>query len=195
MRTCPECGTENADGADACTDCGTVLEPPAGGPAELFAEAGFDQEEQRERFERRFGIDIGDRDVDEFLDYLDRQDYSLTAWFWVIVAAQVLGVALFFLSQTRPGLFAVAGLDMSLTFVAVSGVIGLSVLADTRAVGQFDTWSRIRWTYVLLSSIPLVGHIAGAFYVLLRRLMRERTQKHRRRLVSAGFDVDVSPER
>jgi phosphate/sulfate permease len=84
---------------------------------------------------------------------------------------------------------------MSLTFVAVSTAIGVSVLADTRAVGQFGRWSRIRWTYVLLSSVPLVGHIAGAFYVLLRRLMRERTQKHRRRLVSAGFDVDVSPER
>lgn len=159
---------------------------------QTFAEAGFDQEEERKRFKRRFGIDIGDRTVDEFLEYLDQQDYSLTTWFWLIVAAQVAGVALFFLSQIQPGLL---GAESAPLFVLVSVAIGLAILADTRQVGQFRTWSRIRWTYVLLSAVPLVGQIAGAFYVLLRRLMRQRTQQHRRRLVSAGFDVDLTANR
>ena len=42
---------------------------------------------------------------------------------------------------------------------------------------------------MLLSAVPLVGHIAGVLYLTLRHLMYEQTVEHRQRLMNAGFDV------
>lgn len=151
--------------------------------------ADYDPEAERERFERRFGIDIGDRTVDEFLSHLDQQDYSSTPWFWSVVAIETVGITLFCLVVfTDLGL----GVDSRLLFVGASLLLAAAIFADTRVVGLFERWAKIRWTYILLAAIPLVAHLAGLFYLVLRRLKHEQTIEHRQRLMSAGVDIDGS---
>lgn len=150
--------------------------------------ADYDPEAEREAFERRYGIDLGDRTVGEFIDHLDRQDYSLTPWVWLLAAAEVAGVALFALAVA--GVVAL-GIDRAVVFVAISVLMAAAIFLDTRAVGQFRRWAKIRWVYVLLAAIPFVGHVAGVFYLVLRRLMHERTVEFRRRLLDSGFDLNA----
>lgn len=206
MRTCPECGVELQDDAEACTLCGTTLnaspadgsdpadgDPPSGSAGavrqpEPTAEADFASD--RERFERRYGIDIGDRTADEFLENLDRRDYSPNAWFWLVVAAEVVGAGLFWVGLFGPGGF--GGL-VSQLFLASNGVLALGVFGDTRAVGRVGQWATIRWTYVVLAAVPFVGHIAGLLYLVMRRLNHEQTVEHRRRLLSEGVELGPRP--
>jgi hypothetical protein len=187
MAVCPECDAEVPDDAMVCHGCGANLNHVGSddaGPAVTTAD--YDPEEAREQFERRYGIDIGDRTVEEFLAHLDRRDYSLTVWFWLVVVAELTGIVLF--AATIFEVFTL-GLDGRLVFTAISALLGLAIFADTSVVGQFERWAKIRWTYVLLSAVPLVGHIAGVLYLTLRHLMYEQTVEHRQRLMNAGFDV------
>lgn len=186
MRTCPQCDAV-CDQSVTCGECGAPLDPIDSGTPSVM-DADYDPEKERERFERRFGIDIGDRSVDEYLQHLSQQDYSLTVWVGVIAVAQIAGIGLFVLDQLAD----IYLLDPIIPFTAISMVLAVGVFADTRAVGQFRSWAKIRWTYVLIAAIPLVGHIAGFFYLLLRRLMHERTDAYRRRLRNA--DVALHAE-
>lgn len=187
MPECPECDAEVPGDAVVCHGCGANLNHVGSHEAgAAVTTADYDPEEAREQFERRYGIDIGDRTVEEFLTHLDQQDYSLTAWFWFVVAVEVTGVVLF--ATTIFEVFTL-GLDGRLVFTTISALLGLAILADTGVVGQFERWAKIRWTYVLLAAIPLVGHVAGVFYLTLRHLMYERTVEHRQRLMNAGFDI------
>lgn len=190
MQVCSECEAECPDGAMVCPECGNDLLGRGTEPRVPMANADFDPDEEAEQFERRYGIDIGDRTVDEFLQHLERQDYSATRWYWLIVAAEVAGVGLF---AAALFLFGRVGPEFGALFTVASGLLALAIVGDTRVVGQFDRWARIRWAYVLLAAIPLVGHIAGVLYLLLRRLMREQTVKHRRVLLNAGFNLDSDP--
>lgn len=191
MPVCPECGVELSAEATSCSLCGAdvtpVEEPTAAGPG--ITNADYDPEAERERFERRYGIDIGDRTVDEFLSHLGQQDYSPTPWFWLVVVTELAGVGLF-----AAVVFADVGLgvDARIPFVVISLLLGLSIFVDTRVVGLFRRWAKIRWTYVLVGAIPLVGHLGGFFYLVLRRLKHEETAEHRRRLLDAGFDVGAN---
>lgn len=199
MPTCPVCGSDLPDDSAVCPNCGAELgsgdgdadDPAAGDPemggleATLMAE-NLDQEAERERFERRYGIDIGDRTVEEYLSHLDRQDYSTTPWFWGVVLFETAGVAAF---VATVGLNTSLGIAPAVLFTASSVLLALAILGDTRAVGQFERWAKIRWTYVLSAAIPLLGCIMGAFYLTLRRLMHEETVEHRRRLVDEGVDI------
>lgn len=187
MQRCPACATEAPPGTTTCPECGASLSEDDPGTA--APHTGVDPEEEAEWFERRYGIDIGDRTVDEFLRHLERQDYSLSAWFWLVVAAELAGVVLFAAALAVP---AVSGRPVAVFFGATSAVLALAIHGDTRAVGQFDRWARIRWTYVLLAAVPVAGHVAGALYLLMRRLKREQTAAHRERLLDAGFDLDVA---
>lgn len=186
MPTCPQCEAETADEAAVCTECEATFEEGAFKDDPLFTGANYDPEERRKRFEQRYGIDIGDRTVDEYLQFLSQQDYSLTGWAAVIALAQIAGVVLFALN-----VFAGLGMGaiLAYAFSAISVLMAVGIFGDTRAVGQFEPWAKIRWTYVLISAIPLVGHIAAAYYILLRRLMHEQTAEYQRRLLDAGFDV------
>ena len=201
MQRCPECGSENPDSESACSECGAGLRPTEGAaaaPSEGVAEdpaaddafdltAGdLDPDAERERFERRYGIDIGERTVSEYLEYLDRQDYSATPWFWSIVVVELAGIALFSLT-----VFADVSLfvEEAVLFTAASVLLAIGILADTHVVGQFGRWTKIRWTYVLFAAIPLVGHLTGALYLALRRLLHEQTVEHRKRLLNAGVDI------
>lgn len=202
MRTCPACGAD-CDGEADCPACGAPLpaseatsaghdEPAAAGETPLGAAAVGDpdadaQATQRERFERRYGIDIGDRTVEEYLAYLNRQDYDTTPWYWAVVVTEVVGVSLFVASLRWDVPF---GGD-ALVFAVPSVALALAILADSRAVGQFGRWTKIRWTYVLSAALPLIGHLTGLFYLLLRRFMQEETVEHRRRLLNAGVDLDA----
>lgn len=187
MQRCPACATEAPPGATTCPECGATLVDEDPGTAAPYP--GVDPEEEAERFERRYGIDIGDRTVDEFLRHLERQDYSLSAWFWLVVAAELAGVVLFAAALV---VSAASGRPVAVLFGVTSVVLALGVHGDTRAVGQFDRWARIRWTYVLLAAVPVAGHVAGALYLLMRRLKREQTATHREHLLNAGFDLDVA---
>lgn len=194
MPACPACGADYPNDAAVCPECGADLasrnadEAAAGGvdPSSPLTAENLDAEAERERFERRYGIDIGDRTVDEYLDYLDRQDYSRTPWFWSVVLVEIVGVSLFFatLFWELP-----IGVGPVILFPATSLLLAVTILVDTRVVGQFGRWSKIRWTYVLSAAVPLIGHITGAFYLILRRLMHEETVEHRRRLLNAGVDI------
>lgn len=183
MRTCPQCDVDVRDRSGTCGECGATLESTDPGTRPLDMDAVFDPETERERFERRFGIDIGDRTVDEYLQHLSQQDYSLTVWVGVIALVQVVGIGLFVLEL-------IANVSLSLNpflpFTILSIVLAVGIFADTRVVGQFRPWAKIRWTYVIISAIPLVGHIAGFLYLLLRRLMHERTDEYRRRFLNAS---------
>lgn len=186
MRTCQECGAENPADAALCQECGEALDEGVTGPQARLTEAGYDPDEERELFERRYGIDVGDRTVEEYLDHLSRQDYSLTVWIGVIVVAEIAGVGLFLLELFLEFDPAVAP---GLAFPAISLLLSLGILADTRAVGLFRPWAKIRWAYVLIAAIPLVGHIAAFLYLVLRRLMHQETTEHRRRLLDAGLEL------
>lgn len=187
MGTCPKCGAERAEGIAVCPACGADAEPIDAQIPDAITTADYDPEDERELFERRYGIDIGDRTISEFLTYLDRQDYSTTPWFWLLVVAEIGGILLFAAS-----LFSelTLGTNGRLLFVSASILVALGVFIDTRAVGQFERWAKIRWTYVLFAAIPVIGHITGAFYLILRHLMCEQTAEYRRRLLDAGFDLD-----
>lgn len=185
MRSCPNCEAEVIEGAEVCEMCESDLSTSTPSPAPVY-DAGLDPESRRKQFERRYGIDIGDRTVDEYLEHLDQQDYSLSVWFGLITVAELLGVGFFFVSIFGLGEI---GLAPRLIFPIISGVLALSILGDTRSVGQFEPRSKIRWVYILMSAIPLGGHIAALFYLVLRRLMYEQTTQHRRQLFDAGFDV------
>ncbi|MFC7232338.1 hypothetical protein ACFQMM_14835 [Saliphagus sp. GCM10025308] len=186
METCPDCHAENPDDVAVCRECGVALETVAADPQSTLVDAGFDPEAEREAFERRHGIDIGDRTVDEYLRFLAQQDYSLTAWFGLIVVAELVGVGLFGID-----LFVDHAVDVNLAFVftAISIALAVGIVADTRAVGQFRPWAKIRWAYVLTAAIPLVGHISAFFYLLLRRFMHQEATEHRRRLLESGYDL------
>lgn len=194
MEPCPNCGAERPDDAGVCPRCGVGLRAeatptedrePAPDPV---IDADFDEARERERFERRYGIDIGDRSVDEFLEDLDRQDYSVTGWVWVIAIAETVWVGLLTFTQLGPG-----GWELLPAFVAMSVLLAIAIFADTRSVGLFRPWSKTRWTYVLLAFVPICGQIGGVLYLVLRRFMRQRTERHRRRLLEAGFDIDLAP--
>ncbi|MFB6130473.1 MAG: zinc-ribbon domain-containing protein [Salinigranum sp.] len=197
MRACPECGAEWPDDVTVCTRCGTEIEhsEPSSDHAAAdttgapLVDADYSQQTERERFEQRYAIDIGQRTVDEFLEHLARQDYSPTAWFWAVVVTELAGIGLFVYSH-----FAFDGWRHIPIFVAFSALLALSIYADTREVGQFRRWSKTRWTYILVSVLPFVGQIGGFLYLVLRRLMRQQAVEHRRRLMEAGFDLDFDPQ-
>lgn len=189
MRVCPQCGTENPADTALCTDCGEPLDEDTTGFDPLRDGADYDPEREREAFERRFGIDVGDRTVEEYLQHLSEQDYSLTWWIGVIVLAEIAGAVLF---VTELILGFGPAVDVTVAFPVLSLLLALGVFADTRVVGQFRPWAKIRWTYVLISAIPLVGHVAALLYLVLRRLMRQQTEEHRRRLLDAGLDLASS---
>ncbi|MFC7251637.1 hypothetical protein ACFQJ5_17635 [Halomicroarcula sp. GCM10025324] len=215
MRRCPECQTAVSQ-TETCPACGAELdgaaaetpvhdaEPvpdvdsdPTGGPDIADADANpvaggditdadYDPEAERERFQRRFGIDIGDRTVDEYLDHLDQQDYSPTPWFWLLIVTEIAGIIL-----AAATLFDVIelGVEGGIVFAIISVALAALVFADTRVVGQFERWAKIRWTYILMSAIPVIAHLTGIFYLLLRRLKHEQAVEYRRRLMNAGFDI------
>lgn len=193
MTACPVCGADQPNDATVCPECGADVESQpdderVGGvdPSSPLTAENLDADAERERFERRYGIDIGDRTVEEYLDYLDRQDYSRTPWFWSVVLVEIVGISLFFATLFWEVPVAVGP---ELLFPATSLLMAVTILLDTRSVGQFGQWAKIRWTYVLSAAVPLVGHITGAFYLILRRLMYEETVEHRRRLLNAGVDI------
>lgn len=186
MRTCPQCHSETPDDVELCGECGATLRSDAKQPHTLLIDAEYDPEEERKEFEKRYGIDIGDRTVEEYLQHLTEQDYSVTIWFVLLVVAEIIGVGLF----TIDLFFGLdLGVNLPLVFTGISVLLALSIFADTWAVGQFRPWAKIRWTYVLSAAIPFVGHIAAFFYLVLRRFMHEETTEHRRRLLEAGFDL------
>ena len=184
MQTCRECGAVWPDGAGSCTDCGADLTANVEEPS-FATSADFDQEAERERFEARYGIDIGDRTVDEYLEYLERQDYTLNAWFWVIVGGEIALVGIIGYAVVGPG-------DWGLlpVFVAISVVLSAAVYADTALVKLFEKWSRIRCLYVAFPLVPVYGQIATFIYLVLRRIERERTEQERRQLNESGFNVE-----
>jgi hypothetical protein len=186
MPACIDCDAEVPSDASVCHRCGASLDHIQSSGTPSVTNADYDPEAAREQFERRYGIDIGDRSVDEFLSHLDQQDYSLSIWFWLVVATEMVGVGLFALTIFE--IFTI-GVNSQLVFPSISVLLGLAILADTGDVGLFERWAKIRWTYVLLAVIPLVGHLAGLLYLMLRHLMYEQTVEHRQRLVKAGFDV------
>lgn len=186
MPQCPDCDAEIPGDPSVCHRCGASLDHLQSSGTPSVTNAEYDPEAAREQFERRYGIDIGDKTVDEFLSHLDQQDYSLSIWFWLVVVTEMVGVGLFAL--TIFGVFTL-GVNSQLVFPSISVLLGLSILADTGDVGLFKRWAKIRWTYVLLAAIPLVGHLAGLLYLMLRHLMYEQTVEHRQRLMKAGFDV------
>lgn len=186
MRVCPQCGAENPADVARCNECGEPLDVGTTGFDPLLTGADHDPEKEREAFERRFGIDVGDRTVQEYVQHLSEQDYSLTWWIGVIVLAESAGAVLFVTEL----IFGIGpAVDVTVAFPVLSLLLAVGVFADSRVVGQFRPRARIRWTYVLLSAIPLVGHVAALFYLVLRRLMRQQTEKHRRRLLDAGLDL------
>lgn len=196
MRQCPSCTGAVPPGADTCPDCGaeigdvatdaTIDSGDTTGPG--IADADYDPAAERERFERRFGVDLGDRTIEEFLVHLGRQDYSLTPWFWLVVAAEAAGIALLGVALFGDVRFGGAGVAV---FGATAALLALAIFADTRVVGLFERWAKIRWTYILMAAIPLFAHLAGLFYLVLRRLKHEQAVEYRRRLLDAGFDVGV----
>lgn len=188
MRRCPNCEAEATEDAEVCEICGSDLSPSTPSPAP-FHDADLDPESRRKKFERRYGIDIGDRTVEEYLEHLHQQDYSRSVWLGLLVVAELLGVGFFTVSVLGAG---GAVFAPHVIFPVISGTLALSILGDTHSIGQFEPRSKIRWVYVLLSAIPLVGHIAALFYLVLRRLMYEQITKHRRQLFDAGFDVTTN---
>lgn len=187
MSTCPECGAEWPKGTAACEACGADLAPTPEAPV-IAGSADFDQEAERQRFEARYGIDIGDRTVDEYLSFLDRQDYSPTRWFWVVVAVQLASVGLIAFALFGPG-----GWEVVPALFPLSVLLAVAILADTAHVGLFRRWSPTRWLYVLIALIPLPGQISTFLYLLLRRLKRQQTERHRRRLFESGIDLASYP--
>lgn len=186
MTRCPECSAELPAGALGCSECGADLTEHESMATTSIRDADFDPEREREEFERRYGIDIGERTVDEFLAHLDQQDYSLTKWFWLVVATEVAGVAAF-VAVVFGDLN--VGTEGALLFGGVSALLALSIFVDTRVVGLFERWAKIRWTYIVIAAIPLVAHLAGLFYLVLRRLKEEQAFEQRQRLTNAGFDI------
>lgn len=182
MHACPACGADWPNDASACPRCG--FDPAVHGDGESDDRHAPDP--HREWFERRMGIDIGDRSVAEFVEALERRDFSLTVWVWLVVAAELASITLAAIALFGPG-----GWGLLPGLVAISGLMAFAILADTRAVGQFRQWSKTRWTYVGLSTVPLCGQIAGLLYLVLRRLMHLETEEQRRRLLDAGVDVDA----
>lgn len=183
MQTCPACGAEWPDGTASCEACGAEL--PEAEPV-IAANADFDQEAERERFQAQYGIDIGDRTVSEYLQYLDRQDYTITAWFWLIVAAEVASVGLI-----AYGTFGTGGWDLLPVVFGLSVLLAAGIYLDTARVGLFRRWATTRWIYIIVPLIPLWGQIAAFLYLVLRRLKREQRERERRRLFESGFDVDA----
>lgn len=184
METCRSCGAEWPDGTASCEECGADL---TGADPVVAANADFDQEAERERFQARYGIDIGDRTVDEYLDYLDRQDYTVTPWFWLIVAVEVASVALIAYGAFGPG-----GWDLVPVLFGMSVLLAAGIYGDTARVGLFRRWATIRWLYIVVPLVPLWGQIAAFLYLLLRRLKREQQERERRRLFESGFDLEAS---
>ena len=187
MPTCRECGAEWPYGTASCEDCGMVLEANADVTA-ISPNADFDREAERERFQAEYGIDLGDRTVDEYLDHLDQQDYSLTAWFWVVVGAESALLGLFTYVLFGPG-----GWELLSAVSTLSVLLSAAIYADTAVVGLFERWSRIRWLYIRFPLVPYYGQIATFIYLMLRRFERERTERERRRLSESGFDIELYP--
>lgn len=185
MQTCRECGATCPDGAVACDDCGAYLTAAAAEPT-VPTNADYDQEAEREQFQAKYGVDIGDRSVDEFLQYLGCQDYSPTIAFWSIVVAEIVAVGL-----AAYGLIGSGGWELLSVFLAVSALLSISVYADTAQVKLFERWAKIRWLYIVLPLVPLAGQIAAFLYLVLRRLKRERMERLRRRLLESGLDVQA----
>lgn len=186
MRTCPQCQASVSADRIACTECGTTLEGGRTEPGPQFTDADYDPEKEREQFENRYGIELGDRTIEEYLRYLSQQDYSLSLWTVVIAVAQLLGIGLFAAAFTAG---VDLGVNLSYSLTAISIIMAVGIVGDTSVVGQFRRWAKIRWTYILLTAIPLVGHISAFLYLLLRRLKHEQTVEYRRRLLDAGFDL------
>lgn len=182
MQTCRVCGAGSPDSAQSCDECGADLTAePAVAPT-----ADLDKESEREWFQAAYGIDIGDRTVDEYLQYVERQDYSLTTWFWLLVGVEfalsgVLGYTL----------IGPAGWELLPVVMLLSVLLSATIYADTAFVGLFDRWSRIRWLYIAFPLVPYYGQISTAIYLVLRRIERERTERKRRRLNESGFDVGL----
>lgn len=186
MPACEACGAELPDDVTVCSLCGTERGEADGQTGPAIRTAEYEPDAEREAFERRYGIDIGDRTVDEYLEFLEQQDYRLTPWFWSVVGTEVAGIVLFFsIVFSSPGW----GQLVAYVFLALSLGLALAIFADSRTVGQFRQWARIRWTYVLFAAIPLLGHLMGGFYLVLRRLKHEQTIEQRRRLLNDGFDL------
>lgn len=183
MQTCGACGTECPNEAVACGECGAYLDPTAAEPA-IATNADFDQEAEREQFQARYGIDIGDRTVDEYLEYIQRVDYSLTTWFWLVIGTEVALVGLIVYGVIGPG-----GWELFPVVLVLSVFLATAIYADTAVAGLFEKWSRIRWVYIALSLVPYCGQIATFLYLLMRRFEREKTERERRRLFEHGFDV------
>lgn len=192
MQSCPECGAARLADESTCESCGADLDgertatagPPAG------AGADFDQAAERKRFEVEYGVDVGDRTVDEYLAYVARQDYSRTAAFWLVV-----GGGLAWLGTMAYLVFGPGGRELLPAFGVLSVVLSAAVYADTARVGAFDRWAKVRWLYVLFPLVPLWGPAAAFVYLLLRGLKREETARARRRLVEAGIDLELASGR
>ena len=184
MHPCHECGAKWPEDTSTCGACGADL---GSGPTEgaLARNADSHQAAERERFQAEYGVDIGDRTVDEFLEYIERQDYTHTAWFWVVVVAELAGVGL-----TAYLVFGPGGQELLPAFALLSVVLSSAIYADTARVRLFEQWAKARWVYVLFPLVPVWGHIAGVVYLLLRRLEREATERARRRLFEAGVDLE-----
>lgn len=187
MQTCRACGTEWPDETVTCEQCGADLATRTAEPA-IATNADFDQQAERERFQARYGIDIGERTVDEYLQYIARQDYSLTTWFWAIVGVEVVLVGLLAYALIGSG-----GWEVLPVLLGLSILLSAAIYADTKLVGLFEQWSAIRWLYILLSLVPFSGQIAAFLYLVLRRLKREQTERERRRLFESGFDLEANP--
>lgn len=184
---CRGCGAVWPEDRKTCDDCGASL---VAGISEsgLATIAGHDQETERKKFQVKYGVDIGDSTVEEYLQYLERQDYSVTIPFWSIVVGEIVTVGL-----SAYALFGPGGRGLLPVFLGVSVLLSLSIYADTAHVKLFDRWAVIRWLYIGVALTPLAGQIGAFFYLVLRRLKRERTQRVRRHLLESGLDVDGYP--
>lgn len=187
MRTCRVCGGESPKAAMVCTSCGlsfALTESLA--EADRGASAEVEALEAHERLEREHGIDIGERTIEEYLADLNQRDYSRNAWYWSIVALEVAWVGL--VGAAEIGL---QSGEIYPWLAAISALLPVAILLDTYAVGQFDRWSKVRWTYVLTAVVPLFGQIAGGLYLLGRHLYHQEAEEHWRTLVEFAHDLGV----
>lgn len=190
MPVCPECDTAVSDASARCPECGALVRMNEGPIPEPLQGADVPPEEEQEWFEKRFGIDIGDQSILEYLNYLEQQDFALSLWFWLFAMAELAGIVVFVVNMWGPPL---PEIIFWYGYTAISVLLAIGIFGDTRLVGQFRPGSKTRWVYVLLAAIPVLGHVTGFLYATYRRLKHEETVRERRRLLDAGFDIQSGP--